>query len=66
MDHRYWDSNVFLGWFQRESDKVPFCEPVLQAAAAGELFIVTSVLTLTEVLWLRGQQTRSGGTGPRS
>lgn len=56
MDYRYWDSNAFLGWLAGETDKVPYCRPVLEAAQTGNLMIVTSALTIAEVLWLKGQQ----------
>ena len=56
MDYRYWDSNTFLGWLAEESDKAPRCKPVLESAEAGNLIIVTSALTIAEVLWLKGEQ----------
>lgn len=55
MDFRYWDSNVFLGWLADEADKVALCRPVIEAAQAGQLMIVTSALTIAEVLWLKGE-----------
>lgn len=55
MTYRYWDSNAFLGWLAREAHKVTHCRPVIEAAQAGDLVIVTSALTIAEVLWLRGQ-----------
>ncbi len=51
---RYWDSACFLGWFNDEPDKIGACAPVIEAAEAGELQIVTSALTLTEVIKLKG------------
>src|SRR5665213_770416 len=50
----YWDSNAFLGWLQEESTKVDLCKGTLERADAGEVLIVTSALTIAEVLWLRG------------
>jgi predicted nucleic acid-binding protein len=50
----YWDSDAFLGWFQAETGKVELCEGTLERARAGEVVIITSALTLAEVLWLRG------------
>ncbi len=47
---RYWDSDCFLGWFNEEWDKIDQCKGVLTKAQNGELIIVTSALTLTEVL----------------
>ncbi len=52
---RYWDANAFLGWLNNEQDKAPECESVLAAADAGKVQIVTSALTLTEVIKLKGK-----------
>ena len=49
----YWDSNAFLGWFQEEPGKVELCEGTLGRAGDGEVLIITSALTIAEVLWLR-------------
>jgi predicted nucleic acid-binding protein len=56
MDYRYWDAVTFLGWLSEEPDKVPDCKPVLDAAEAGSVTIVTSALTIAEVLWLKGHK----------
>ena len=50
----YWDSDCFLGHFQAEDGKAEKCDGVLQRAGRGEVLIVTSALTLAEVLWMRG------------
>lgn len=50
---RYWDSNCFLAWLQNEADRVEKCQDVLALAERGDIVIVTSVFTLTEVLRLR-------------
>lgn len=55
MDRRYWDSDCFLGWLQAEPDKEAFCRQVLEEAEAGKILIVTSALTVAEVLALRGR-----------
>lgn len=55
MDFRYWDSNVFLGWLADEPDKVSRCRPVFDAAQAGQLTVITSALTIAEVLWVKGE-----------
>ena len=55
MDYRYWDSATFLGWLKKEPDKVPVCGPVIEAAESGTVTLVTSALTIAEVLWLKGQ-----------
>lgn len=54
MDYRYWDSATFLGWLSEEPDKIPEIKPVLDAAEAGNVMLVTSALTIPEVLWLKG------------
>lgn len=56
IERRYWDSDCFLGWLQEEPDKVDKCAAVLAFADRGESRIVTSTLTLTEVLMLRGRE----------
>lgn len=50
----YWDSDCFLGHFQADGGKAEKCDGVLQRAERGEVLIVTSALTLAEVLWMRG------------
>jgi len=50
----YWDSDCFLGHFKAEDGKAEQCDGVLQRAERGEVLIVTSALTLAEVLWMRG------------
>jgi len=50
----YWDSDCFLGFFNAEDGKVEKCEGVLQQAERGEVLIITSALTLAEVLWIKG------------
>lgn len=50
----YWDSDAFLGWLQNELGKAEFCEGTIKRAEAGEVLIITSALTITEVLWMRG------------
>ena len=47
------DSDCFLGWLQAEPDKETSCGEVLQAAEDGKALIVTSALTIAEVLALR-------------
>ncbi len=50
---RYWDSDAFLGYLKGEPDKCSACEEVLSRAGKGEVTIVTSALTLTEVLFAK-------------
>lgn len=46
----YWDSNLFIGWLMNDLPIKERCEGVLQKAVSGEIKIVTSAYTLTEVL----------------
>ena len=50
----YWDSDCFLAYFQAELGKVEKCEGILEKAERGDVLIVTSTLTIAEVLWMRG------------
>jgi len=49
----YWDSDAFLGWLQEEDGKVDLCRATIERAKKGEVIIVTSALTLAEVLWMK-------------
>ena len=51
---RYWDSDVFLGLLNEEKDKVDKCRGVIRLAEDDKIVIVTSALTLTEVVWIKG------------
>jgi len=53
---RYWDSCSFLGWLSEEPDKVDECRGVIRQAEAGNVLIVTSSLTLVEVIKLKGEK----------
>lgn len=53
-DKFYWDSCAFLAYLQDENG-ADLCELVLDAADHGQLLIVTSALTIAEVLNLRGK-----------
>lgn len=50
----YWDSDAFLGWLQAEAGKSDLCAGTLKRADQGEVIILTSALTIAEVLWMRG------------
>lgn len=56
VEQIYWDSDCFLGHLQAEPGKAEKCDGVIQRAERGEVLIVTSALTLAEVLWMRGGQ----------
>ncbi len=51
---RYWDAAAFLGLFLDEPGRADDCKSVIQAAQEGKLRILTSALTLTEVVTLKG------------
>lgn len=53
IDRRYWDSDVFLAWFNNEPGKRDKCLGAIHSAENGELEIITSTLTFAEVLWLK-------------
>lgn len=53
MKTRYWDAVVWLGILKEEPDKVDTGIQLLSEARDGEFQIVTSAITLTEVVHLR-------------
>jgi predicted nucleic acid-binding protein len=52
----YWDSDCFLGFLQEDEGKVDLCGQVLQAAEDGDVLIITSALTLAEVLAVKKKE----------
>lgn len=50
---RYWDSNIWLGILNGEADKIVECSSLLERARDGEFVIVSSAITLAEVIRLR-------------
>lgn len=52
LPRRYWDSCVFLAALKREPSRIAECDSIIQAARSRELIIVTSSLTLVEVIKL--------------
>lgn len=52
MDYRYWDSNCFLKWLKKEPD-YERCKGVLLGAVDGSIKILTSALTIAEVIYIR-------------
>jgi predicted nucleic acid-binding protein len=52
---RYWDSDCFLTWLKGEKTKKSSCQGVIERAEAGKILIVTSALTLAEVIKLKGK-----------
>jgi predicted nucleic acid-binding protein len=57
--YRYWDSNAFLGWLNKDDDKHDVCDQIITAAEAGRYKIVTSTVTYTEVFWIKSPDRRS-------
>jgi predicted nucleic acid-binding protein len=50
MRYRYWDASCFIAWLNEESSRIEKCEGVIQRAKSGDLRIITSAITLTEVI----------------
>jgi predicted nucleic acid-binding protein len=48
----YWDSTCFIAWLKPEPERRSKCQEVLRAAERGELQIVTSAISLIEVIKL--------------
>lgn len=56
MDKRYWDSATFLDWLSYEnSENKEKCKGVMQAVNNSEIKLVTSALTIAEVLFVKGR-----------
>lgn len=53
-DRRYWDSVCFLAQLKGEEGRIESCEAVLSEAEDGRIQIVTSALTIAEVINHRG------------
>lgn len=53
MEDRYWDSSVFLAWLLPEPENADKCKGVISLAEGGDLRIVASTITLTEVVKLK-------------
>ena len=51
----YWDSDCFLGHLKLEIEKAEQCNYTLERAEKGEITIITSALTIAEVLWIKGK-----------
>jgi predicted nucleic acid-binding protein len=48
----YWDSSCYLAWLKPEPDRVDGCREVIRAGERGEVQIVSSTISLTEVIKL--------------
>lgn len=49
---RYWDTGPILAWLKREAHHLPDVEPVIRATDEGRVRLVTSSVTLVEVVKL--------------
>jgi predicted nucleic acid-binding protein len=50
MERRYWDSSVFIAWIKGEHGRAPVCEEIVGMARREECLILTSAITLAEVV----------------
>ncbi|HET6274341.1 MAG TPA: PIN domain-containing protein [Candidatus Cybelea sp.] len=50
----YWDSDAFLGLINGEADKINECDEVWREAQQSRFQIVTSTLTIAEVIFMKG------------
>jgi predicted nucleic acid-binding protein len=54
IERRYWDTACFLAIMNNETGRAGECAAILRAATMRRLQIVTSALTITEVLFPKG------------
>ena len=52
-ERRYWDSDCFLNFLEKAEGNYEMCQAIIDLAEKGEVEIVTSALTLAEVLYLK-------------
>jgi len=60
---RYWDSDAFLAFLRDEEGRADECQAVIQGAREGRVRIVTSALTLAEVVMLPGHDKLAEAAG---
>ena len=53
---RYWDSSTFIAFFREEEGRVDLCRAIIDAAFNGDVRIVTSTLTFSEVVHIRHRE----------
>jgi len=58
IDRVYWDSDCFLGYLKGERDKINMCRGTADRAQEGDMLIITSAITLVEVVRLQKQPVR--------
>ena len=56
-ERTYWDANCFLSCLDEEPERRPVLESLLDLAERGERALVTSTLSLVEVVYLASEQT---------
>lgn len=56
LPDRYWDSSTFIAYFKEEEGRVDLCQAVIDAATRGQTRIITSALTLSEVVHIKGYE----------
>ena len=54
----YWDADVCLSYFAATPGRLPTLDALLVSAGAGEIEIVTSVITISEVAFVEAGRTR--------
>ncbi len=59
----YWDACVFLAWINGEPDRSAVVDELLRSARAGDLEIITSVISVTEVAFAAAEK-QSGALSP--
>ena len=53
MERRYWDSNIILTWLKKEAGWEK-CQGIFAAFEKDDVQIVTSAITIAEVIYLKG------------
>ncbi|MEM9997392.1 MAG: type II toxin-antitoxin system VapC family toxin [Bacteroidota bacterium] len=56
LPSRYWDSSAFIAYFKAEEGRVELCQAVIDEAKRGQTRIITSALTLSEVVHIKGYE----------
>lgn len=67
-ERRYWDTTTFFAWLANQADRADKCKRIVDWAERGEIEIVTSALTIAEVLWMNTRpgdlRLKTGSRGP--
>ena len=56
LPDRYRDSSAFIAYFKEEEGRVDLCQAVIDAATQGRTRIISSALTLSEVVHIKGYE----------